>query len=572
MVSLHVEAASLSEEGKRKVFTQCPCSRPRFGEEESGVSCETLFKENSTASSGELLALIRENNLPPWVVPLALQVPFAPEAQFLLEHFIRETTLHGTSHGLSMLLQERIIRPPSNVSQFVSGNSDKAQHFKHSTLGSFFASLFYAIQLGSCTSVELATWDLFHGHMFIHVHEKTSVADIGILFHAKEFPKEYRSSPFTPLLEVGHEKRGGAKDPRTGTKCSINDHDYSLRNYLWLQSTNTLYLLDPTHFEFDRTLFRWEPEFFTCYDRFFSSEPLGDINFFPDLITSIQPLHSFIDGPLRESNTMTEEGHQSHFLPLQIMERKKKNSVWMSLANEVIAMAQSSVQCAENVFLCSLKGIPRTLQLFNALQQPTELQPESLSECLACVCAKELEELEQNMSFTFLLNPIPPCLQHVQKISCPLVFQAIQNRKTDIENNQKAYNAAQLQALLDLKIEEPHAHQALSMTAFSGLWSSYKSKQLLAAAFSKYREPEDLAIYGDLNYSLEYVNEIWCETFYSWATLQALQCIFKKGMDQSQAIIEAKLSIQRAMDEKMRLNLNPPEAPAEAQIPFTPVS
>jgi hypothetical protein len=38
----------------------------------------------------------------------------------------------------------------------------------------------------------------------------------------------------------------GLKDPRMGTKCSLEDPDFSVRNYLWLLSSNRIYLID-TH-------------------------------------------------------------------------------------------------------------------------------------------------------------------------------------------------------------------------------------------------------------------------------------------------------------------------------------
>ena len=37
---------------------------------------------------------------------------------------------------------------------------------------------------------------------------------------------------------------GGADDPRIGTKTSTADPDFMLRNFVWLLSTNTLYVVD----------------------------------------------------------------------------------------------------------------------------------------------------------------------------------------------------------------------------------------------------------------------------------------------------------------------------------------
>jgi hypothetical protein len=42
----------------------------------------------------------------------------------------------------------------------------------------------------------------------------------------------------------GLEAGGNIKDPRIGTKYSVLDKDYHVRNYLWLLSSNSLILFD----------------------------------------------------------------------------------------------------------------------------------------------------------------------------------------------------------------------------------------------------------------------------------------------------------------------------------------
>ena len=71
--------------------------------------------------------------------------------------------------------------------------------------------------------------------------------DLGILFHAREFPKEYRASRYQDVTPVGDPKMGGIHDMRWGTECSIEDGDSHLRNYVWLLSTNRVVILDCSH-------------------------------------------------------------------------------------------------------------------------------------------------------------------------------------------------------------------------------------------------------------------------------------------------------------------------------------
>lgn len=97
--------------------------------------------------------------------------------------------------------------------------------------------------------------------MFIHVakEDETIVADLGILFHSKEFPEEFGNS--TGRYPIGCpgillffrlqkiiieyiEAGGNIKDPRIGTKCSVKHPDYHIRNYLWLLSNNSIIILD----------------------------------------------------------------------------------------------------------------------------------------------------------------------------------------------------------------------------------------------------------------------------------------------------------------------------------------
>ena len=102
----------------------------------------------------------------------------------------------------------------------------------------FFARLFHHIATHSEAGISLCGYDLFHAHLLL------LDGDVGLLFHAKEHPKEYTLSS-RQLHPIGSKAAGGERDPRLGTTHSTHDRTFAQRNLLWLCSTNELYLLLP---------------------------------------------------------------------------------------------------------------------------------------------------------------------------------------------------------------------------------------------------------------------------------------------------------------------------------------
>ena len=80
--------------------------------------------------------------------------------------------------------------------------------------------------------------------MHTHTYHHLSSNDFGILFHAKEHPREFSLSAGA-IHPVGHPLAGGEADPRTGTSTSIFDPNYHLRNFVYLASSHRCYELDP---------------------------------------------------------------------------------------------------------------------------------------------------------------------------------------------------------------------------------------------------------------------------------------------------------------------------------------
>ena len=67
---------------------------------------------------------------------------------------------------------------------------------------------------------------------------------MGMLFHAKEHPKEFTNRK-GPVLPVCSELAGGQRDPRRGTRLSIFQPGYEDRNFLWLLSLNATFRVPP---------------------------------------------------------------------------------------------------------------------------------------------------------------------------------------------------------------------------------------------------------------------------------------------------------------------------------------
>ena len=136
--------------------------------------------------------------------------------------------------------------------RFYSGDQDNIARFASSDVAEFFAGLFHHIARSSgCT---LTSYDLYHGHCFVQTDgllggSAAGGPAVGVLFHAKEHPKELSHS-CDAIHPIGSQAAGGARDQRIGTQLSIFDTGFSERNFVWLASTNTVHTLLPEHPDF----------------------------------------------------------------------------------------------------------------------------------------------------------------------------------------------------------------------------------------------------------------------------------------------------------------------------------
>jgi len=111
--------------------------------------------------------------------------------------------------------------------------------------------------------------------------EEPAKCDFGILFHAKEYPKEYRMTKYGPLYPIGADEMGGEKDPRIGSKSSVHDEDFPLRNLIYLLSRNQVYELDVRKADFPEDALS-DKEFCTVNAGSLGSlDVVFDVNYFP---------------------------------------------------------------------------------------------------------------------------------------------------------------------------------------------------------------------------------------------------------------------------------------------------
>lgn len=108
----------------------------------------------------------------------------------------------------------------------------KIWQFTNNELNNKVIQLFQTIatnqkQLGF--NVDLTKYDLFHGHLFALHNADNTVSDIGILFHAKEYPRD---------LKLGN------PDAEKNSPFTTSSPGYGYRNFIWLASTKTIYNLD----------------------------------------------------------------------------------------------------------------------------------------------------------------------------------------------------------------------------------------------------------------------------------------------------------------------------------------
>ncbi|KAK3233967.1 hypothetical protein CYMTET_55762 [Cymbomonas tetramitiformis] len=238
-----------------------------------------MFSSVSNTSAQHLIRQLAANDPPDYVQQVGDDLLHVPPELFDHAESIRKSGIYEAN---SQLLSECLPNIPEKWDRFVSGaDSLKMRQLASGAVEEFFVSLFQQISRDSPVGVTLCAWDLFHGHLFV-----TTDGDLGLLFHAKEFPREFTFSRQN-IYPIGHEKAGGELDPRIGTRDSILNMDYSLRNYIWTLRGRAIWLVKPLHAKFPQELLQIGGErFFTIDERCFG-EDLGAVNFFSGQICTV---------------------------------------------------------------------------------------------------------------------------------------------------------------------------------------------------------------------------------------------------------------------------------------------
>ena len=418
--------------------------------------------------------------------------------------YLEEVAKHGVKAATERIFQDVIINAPVHVSNYFSGNSEKALSFSERESSHFMAKLFHYIKNNSPVEVNLCGWDLYHGHYFIHLseiddnnendekisnneikieEEKETVklnGDFAILFHAKEFPKEYRSSKYAMIQPIGSPGMRGEFDPRLGSKFSVKDSDFPLRNYLYLLSTNSVYLFNPLNPNFPMDLLS-DTEFYTITEYRFTAHPLGNINYFPHLYK-------------KDHLKLREEGCE----PKTIID-------FDAAAENVLASP---------VHMTSLMNIKN--QLYKLYSTIRAAHSDDLLELL-----NDLEKIKpshQSSSSIFTPSEIVSLPQSIE-----FIRYLAELRRNDLISQLAPHNQSQLNEMIKKGFSEDDANIALKLTADSeGKFSSFRGEIFSTIIHAKYRDAELLKISNE-DYHIDDAYVVWKETFYVDTSLEALK-------------------------------------------------
>ena len=398
---------------------------------------------------------------PSWAQRLPTQLPPVPAG---LQHYLQHYLHHGKAYAAACLCNPHKLTPPQEIARFMSGETHRALAANDPAVDVFIAQLFNQIQSSSPVAVQLAGWDLYHGHLVPYVGPG-NLSDLGILFHAKEFPTDYRTSRYSETHPLGHEAMGGDADVRLGSQCCSRDDDFHLRNYIWLMSTNEVWLIDPKAQSFHR---RWVPceEFYTLHEAKLTGSvaaTLGDVNYFPQL-----PDHTVL-WSLRES-------------------------------------------------------FPPSLLVRHALEQGGESEAQTL---IGRMSGPQLQQLLSALTSANVAAQV--FREHIEESAHDVVLgyaqQALQTSNEELTAN----NQAQLDKFVGGAAAVPRdlALTMLKRTeSSSGSWSEFRGSNLLQVVSGQHRSDELKAVWGQEDLDLtESVVACHRVAFYPGSTLEALRLL-----------------------------------------------
>jgi len=406
-----------------------------------------------------------------------------------LRQYLDDFLSHGGEVASAKLCKDEIEAAPESIAHVISGQRDMVLRLRAAETHTFITQLFRTIEAAS-DSV-LAPWDLYHGHMFLYMPcgdaSEAVPCELAMLFHAKEFPREYRMTKFGATYPVGHPAMGGERDPRVGSQCSVQDASFPLRNYLWLMSRNTVYQLQPQ-------------------DPAFPEEALSDKEFW-----------TVDQGALASRNCCVLD---VNYFP------------WLAADG-----------C--ELLICPRAGFPPSLRLYNALKnQPGDADSRHVIQQL--VNSLDRAQLSQLSP----LAEDPPCghpaLHHHV---CPKVRKevrwAVQERISALDGVRTKHNEKELQRMRDSGVAEEEAVEMLRRTqSHDGTYSSFRAENLLQVLRPNHRTVQQLERFGCEPPDSDCAQKVWEVAFYADSTLEAL------ALMQASPDLTAKAAAQRVVSEK----------------------
>eukprot|EP00754_Rhynchopus_humris_P035476 Rhum_TRINITY_DN17000_c0_g1::Rhum_TRINITY_DN17000_c0_g1_i1::g.165022::m.165022 len=442
-----------------------------------------------------------------WAVPLsegsagATHVPPPPTSFLRYVGACKESLGRGSlpvTHVESHYV-DTIVEVDENTRRAVSGGS--CLRFRHPEVADFFAGLFSyiagreAIECGGVTTrVQLAPWDLSHGHLVMH-EAPDGGFELAIVFHAKEFPKEYRHTSTSPVLPIGHELMGGAQDPRTGTQVSVADVDYHLRNYVYLLSSNTVYLLDVAAEQFPQAFVLKKGCEFCTFPEWRLGRVVGDVNYLTKEGVLVAP-RGALHLPLRVANEV---------------DRLHAAAGGGDVKNRFLEVHADIASPLQTIF----QGT--TLAELACLAAMLDRHAEHDDEGVAARVEEARTESEHHYYRWYFTSRLP-------RHSLPALRSVLRDVRARKHSGAAENRAKQLDDLLQRGITEAHAEEALAATASegSGGVSAFRALQALEVVYPQYRSEANTAAYGCAPHDMDTALAVCKEVFYADSALEAI--------------------------------------------------
>jgi hypothetical protein len=367
--------------------------------------------------------------------------------------------------------------------------------------------------------------------------------DLGILFHAKEFPKEFRFTSLGPTYPIGDPVMGGLKDPRKGTKCSTTDQDFFLRNYVWLLSTNTIYVVDTRHPDMPAGLANTD-EFHTVHTTFFAkSGAVFDCNYFPPATEAAQEKEAAEQKLQRDKNSFYQHNVAILDTPTETalstcLSTLRGNTVWLSYVQSKVFSLATSMTSSTTIYICPLyrRGVPVDLKLaplFTAIEDTLQslslVQLEAFGTLFSLSDSSTVGEQKKKP-----LVPLPEARnRRVPLLAREYVNQLLKERRYAIELAETAARSRELDKLRVAGYADHHAEMALEKTASTSvrqnMWSSFRAENLLTATHPVYRTPSQLDI-SDHGHDVELCHHILKQSYSVEVTLEVINAAVHAGL------------------------------------------